>query len=254
MEPKDLRRGLERHRLTWFDVCEGWTLLTGNHMTVGIGKHEYQCHIVSLCVLVPHLRLGVYHCLVVGDVEVGGIDIRTRRAEVGIERQRLVELSRDVQPHVLRDAAIVGVEVLVVPLVTAVVTARAIVPTVVAAHGQHVFALFDIGCQVKATSHHTVFAETQMMSVQIEVSPLSNTFELDEYLTLYLFLCQKELLAIPTNGICQIDDVLSESLIAVEGIGESYPLPIFLPVSANKNITDMQSPIGIEIEFLSFKR
>ena len=93
-----------------------------------------------------------------------------------------------------------------------------------------------------------------MMSVQIEVSPLSNTFELDEYLTLYLFLCQKELLAIPTNGICQIDDVLSESLIAVEGIGESYPLPIFLPVSANRNITDMQSPIGIEIEFLSFKR
>ena len=62
------------------------------------------------------------HSLVVRNVEVGRIDIGARGAEVGVERQRLVETARHVQPHVLRYAAIVGIEVLVVPLVAAVVT------------------------------------------------------------------------------------------------------------------------------------
>ena len=85
-----------------------------------------------------------------------------------------------MQPDILGDTAIVGVEVLVVPLITAVILPRAIRPTVVTAHSQHILSFYYIRCQVEATGHHTVLAEAEMMAVQIEVSPLANTLKLDE--------------------------------------------------------------------------
>ena len=85
-----------------------------------------------------------------------------------------------MEPHILRNATVVGVKVLVVPLVATVVTARAVRPAIVAAHGQHVVTLLHIRCQVEAASHHPILAEAQVMTVQVEVSPLSNAFELDE--------------------------------------------------------------------------
>ena len=57
------------------------------------------------------------------NVEVRGIDIGTRGAEVRVEGQRLIDLVRDMKVDVLGYAAVVGIEVAVVPLVAAVVYA-----------------------------------------------------------------------------------------------------------------------------------
>ena len=59
-------------------------------------------------------------CLMARDIEVGGIDIGASSAKVGIEGQGLIELTRHMEPYILRQAAVVGIEVAVVPLVAAV--------------------------------------------------------------------------------------------------------------------------------------
>ena len=56
------------------------------------------------------------------------------------------------------------------------------------------------------------------MAVQVEVCPLAHTFKLNEHFALQVFLGQFEVLAIPTDGVGQIDDVLAESLVTVKGV------------------------------------
>ena len=154
------------------------------------------CHLVALsilyhygqeelplsCVLVLYLRLHVYGGLSSLDVEVSGIDVCARCPKVGVEWESLVEFVCNMQKDILRNASVVGVEVAVVPLVTAVVLARTIGPRVVASYGQHVVAFFDVRSQVKSTSHHAILAHAQMMPVEVEVCPLPHAFELDENL------------------------------------------------------------------------
>ena len=62
-----------------------------------------------------------------------------------------------MQVDIFGDAAVVGVEVAVVPLIAAVVDARTVLPAVVAAHGDDVLAFFYIRCKVEATGHDTIF-------------------------------------------------------------------------------------------------
>ena len=194
------------------------------------------------------------HRLASYDVVVGGIDICARRAQIGIERQRLIEFVCYMQINVLRNAAVVSIEVLVVPLITAVVTARTVRPAVVTTHGNHILSFFHIGSQVESECHHTVFTEAQVMPVQIDIRPLTYPLELDEYLTLHLFLRQQELLSIPTNGIRQINDILAERLITIEGIRQCLLLPTTIierSFYCLRIIANAQSPVGIEIKFLS---
>ena len=133
-------------------------------------------------VFVLHLRFGVNHGLLAGDVEVGGIDVRSRRTQIRKQRQCLIQAVCHVQKHVFRNAAIVGIEVTVVPLVAAVVLSRAVRPAVVAAYGQHVLAVLQVGCQVETTRHNAILAEAQMMAIQVEVCSLAHPLELNEEL------------------------------------------------------------------------
>ena len=77
----------------------------------------------GLGILVAYLRFGMNGGLVTRNIEVGCIDIGTCCAQVAIQRQGLVKLTGHVQIHVLGYAAIVGIKVTVVPLVTTVVLA-----------------------------------------------------------------------------------------------------------------------------------
>jgi hypothetical protein len=73
-----------------------------------------------------------------GQVEVGRVDVDAGGAESVEERKRLVEFFRDVETDVLGDAAVVGVEVFIVPLVATVGGFFAVVPGVVGADGEDV--------------------------------------------------------------------------------------------------------------------
>ena len=204
-------------------------------------------------VLVSHLRLSMYHSLASSHVEVGGIDIRARRAKVGIERQCLVEFACYVKPYVFGNTAVVGIEVPVVPLVTAVVLARTVGPAVVAAHSHYVVARLHIRCHVKAEGHHAVFAETEVTAIDIDVGTLPDALELDEYFALHCLSRKGERLTIPHDGVGQFDNITTESLAAVEGVGQRHTLPVTVVeggLDSFRHVTDMQAPVGIEVQFL----
>jgi len=69
-------------------------------------------------VVISHLRLGMNRHLFSGNVIVFAINIHTLGLEIRVQGQRLIQLVGHVQPHILGNAAIVGVEILVVPLVS----------------------------------------------------------------------------------------------------------------------------------------
>ena len=180
VESDDLRSSLQRRRLSWFEMGVVLTLLAGYQTSVGISQRKHQRYVMGLRVFVPDLRLCVDHGLAAGYVEVRRIDICARCPKIRIQGKRLIELIRHVQPYVLGDAAIVGIEVAIVPLVSAVVLARSISPAVVTTNSQHILTYYYIRCQVEATSHHSILAVAEVMSVQIEVCPLTYTLKLDE--------------------------------------------------------------------------
>ena len=61
-----------------------------------------------------------------------------------------------MQIDILGNAAIVSVKIAVIPLITAVILARAIRPTVITTNGQDIPTSFYIRCQVESTCHHTI--------------------------------------------------------------------------------------------------
>ena len=131
-----------------------------------------------------------------------------------------------MQPNILGNAAVVGIEITVVPLVAALVLARTVGPRIVAANGYRVLSFYNIRCKVEAAGHHAVLAIAQVMAVDIEIGTLADALELHENLSLQHIACGNELLPVPTDGVGQVDDILAEGLIAVEGIGQRHRLPL----------------------------
>ena len=226
----------------------------GREVVVCIDNLSKEPERTRFTVLIPDLRLDMNRSFVVGNVEIGGIDIGAGSTEIAVERQCLIELARHMQPYVLRDAAIVGIEIAIVPLVTALILTRLVGPAVVTAHGQHVVTFLDIWCQVEAAGHHAVLTEAEMHSVQIEVCPLSHALELDK---IFMRIFNPEMLPIPADGVRQIDDVLTESLIAVKGVWQCDLLPtavIEIWCRCGLTITHLQPPAAVEVQLLTLNR
>ena len=65
------------------------------------------------------------------------------------------------------------------------------------------------------------------MSIEIEISSLTNTFKLDEMFSVFrIVIFYLESLTIPYDCVGKINDVFFECLIAVEGIGKCHLLPL----------------------------
>ena len=175
--------------------------------------------------------------------------------DINFESVALKMLGSGYKADILGYAAIVSVEVAVVPLVTAVVLARAVCPAVVAAHGNDVLAFLDVWRKVKAACHHTVLTVAQMMAVEVEVGALAYALEL--YKVFLVGIRDIEELPVPYYRVGKVNDVLTESLVAVEGIGQGYLLPLAvvkLWLAGLCVITYMQSPCRVEVLFASVCR
>ena len=94
-----------------------------------------------------------------------------------------------------------------------------------------------------------------MMTIQVEVSPLAHTFEFDEvFFTSHFSTFHSEGLAVPADGVRQIYNVLTEGFVAIKGVWQRHLLPatvIKVRLHSLGTITYAQSPVGIEIKFLS---
>ena len=156
MQPLHFFRGLDNTRFPWLQGYESVTIETSYLITISIIYYNRQEESALFCVVVLHLTLHMNGSLVVSYVEVGGIDIGSRGAEVGIKRKCLIEQSGSVEPHILWNAAVVGVKVLVVPLEGRPRGTLMIVPTVVGTYCQYVLTLNDVRCQVEAKGHDSI--------------------------------------------------------------------------------------------------
>ena len=188
------------------------------------------------------------------NIEIGGINVGSGGSKITVERQGLVEFSGDMQPDILGNAAVVGIEIAVVPLVAALVLSRTVGPRIVAANGHRVLSFYYIRCKVEAAGHHAVLAIAQVMTVDIEIGSLTYTLELHEDLSLQHIACGNELLPVPADGVGQVDDILAESLVAVEGIGQRHPQPLTVVVAGVGGIGEIahaEAPLAVEIELLS---
>ena len=63
-----------------------------------------------------------------------------------------------------------------------------------------------------------------MMAVEVEVSTLPDALELDEALSINICVDLK-MLAIPDDGVGEVDNVAGEGFVFVEGMGKRHALP-----------------------------
>ena len=92
------------------------------------------------------------------------------------------------------------------------------------------------------------------MAVDIEIGTLTDTLELHKHLSLQHIVCGNELLPVPADGVGKVDDILAESLVAVEGIGQRHPQPLTVVVPGVGSLGEIahaEAPLAVEIELLS---
>ena len=246
------------YRLLYFYcTCFAWlyggkgALKQGDLFAIHIKHLGKEGKLTGLTILVAHLRFSMNGGLVTWNVEIGSIDIGTCGAQIAIQRQGLVKLVGNVQEHVLGYAAIVGIKVTVVPLVTTVVLARTVGPAVIATYGNGVAAFLDVRSEIETTGHHAILAKTKMLSVQIKIGALAHTFELNKHF-LVGNIRQLESFAIPTDGVGQVHNVFLKGLIAIKSIGQGNPCPTCIVEIGPRcllHIANSQSPTAVEILF-----
>ena len=69
-------------------------------------------------------------------------------------------------------------------------------------------------------------SRVESFAVDVDVGSLPDALELNEHLALHRFRRQGEHLAIPHDGVRQVDNILAEGLVTIKGIRQCDPLPI----------------------------
>ena len=231
--------------------CIPITIKVPNFLAVGIQYLGEEAEGAGLRVLILHLRLGVHRHLLACNIIISTINIGTCCLEIVVEWQGLVELVGDVEEHVLRDAAVVGVEVLVVPLVALSRGSFVIIPGIVNTYGDNVPPLNNIRCKVEAARHHAVLGESHLLTVEPDVGAEAHALKLDEILAVAHFL-NVEVLAVPHDGVGVVLDGNLEGLLLVEGSGQGYLLPsLVVEVGrlSSLEVAHFEQPTAVEVEF-----
>src|SRR5574344_1880619 len=105
-----------------------------------------------------------------------------------------------MQEYILGYSTIVGIKIFIIPLETLSGSSFTISPTVINSYSNDVITLFHIWCKVKATSHNTIFRNTQFLPVQPEIRTETNTFKFYEIFSVTNIL-YIEMLTIPHHSI-----------------------------------------------------
>ena len=224
MQAFDGRLGAERRRLPRGDG-DGIRLEMLQRRAVAVDERNGVDGRLRLTALIAHFGLRMQDGGALLYPDIGGIDIHAGGAQIAVEGERLVEPVRDMQPDVFRQAAVIGIEILVAPLVFHARGALGVVPVVVHAHGDYVGAWGDIGGQVEAEGHHAVLVLSDHLAVDVHVHALAGALEFDEDLLALRLLGQHEMLAVPHHRVGEVVDVHAEGFVFVESMGEGDFLP-----------------------------
>ena len=207
-----------------------------------------------LGILILYLRFSIYRYLLSCNIIVAAIDIGTRGLEIIVEWKGLIKLVGDVEEHILRNTAIVGIEVLVVPLEALTAGAFTIAPGVIYTYGDDVLTLFNIRCQVETACHHTILGISHFLAVEPDVGTEAHALELDEILAVAHFL-DLEVLAIPHDGVAEVFNGNLECLFLVESTRQRNLFPTGIRVVClfcSLEVAHLEQPSSIKIELCSF--
>ena len=199
-------------------------------LAVSIQNLGEEAERARLGILISYLRFSIHRYLLSRNIIVGTIDVGTRGLEIIVKRKGLIELDGDVEEHILRNTAIVGIEVLVVPLVALAGGAFTIAPGVIHAYCDDVFALYNIRCKVETACHHTILGIAYFLAIEPDVGTEAHALELDEILAVAHFL-DMEVLAIPHDGVAEVFDGNLERFFLVEGTRQRNLFPILVVVA-----------------------
>ena len=109
-----------------------------------------------------------------------------------------------MQPYIFRNASIIGIKILIAPLIFRTCCPFFIIPVIVDAKCYYIFlSILNVRSQVEADSHHAIFVQTDMMTIDIKIRPLTNSFELYKDLLIFTIARQTKMLPIPHNRIGQ---------------------------------------------------
>ena len=123
----------------------------------------------------------------------------------------------------LGQAAVVGVEVLVVPLVGTVVGVLllVVVPVVVGEHLEAVVAtVVDVGGEVEAEGHDAVLAHAYAVAVEPHGGRLAGSLKLDEHLLALGLAWQTEGLGVAHRVVGEVVDGYAVGIVFVERTGQ----------------------------------
>ena len=242
--------------------CLGFAWLQGisfaikmaHFLAVSVQNLGEEAERARLGILIPYLRFCIYRYLLSRNIIVAAIDIDTCGLEIIVERKSLVELVGDVEEHILWNTAIVGIEVLVVPLETLTAGALTIVPGVIHTYGYDVFTFYNIRCQVESACHHTILGISHFLAIEPDVGTIAHALELDEILAVAHFL-DMEVLAIPHDGVAEVFDGNLERFFLVEGTRQRNLFPtgiLVVCLFCSREVAHLEQPSSIEIELCSF--
>ena len=140
-----------------------------------------------------------------GHGDVRGINIDAGGLEILVERQGLVNLAGDVQPDVAVEAAVVGIEILGLPLEDGAGGFFGVVGDVGDLDGEDVFLVAEVNGvgDVDAAGRDAVFVFADGLAVHEESGGLPHAFELDEDLVALGAGGKLEVLAVRRRGPCR---------------------------------------------------
>ena len=171
----------------------------GPDSTAPIDDHGRQHHRGASARGILHLRLDRHVDALSGDVEVRAMHVDARSLQAVVQRQRLVDLAGDVQPHVPVDPAMVRVEVVGVPLEPCAGGPLAVGGPVVHLHGQYVLRVSEMDGvgDVQAVGGHAVLIESDLLAVEEDLAGLPHPLEFEEDLLAGKAGRKLEMLAVP---------------------------------------------------------
>ena len=242
--------------------CLGFAWLQGisfaikmaHFLAVSVQNLGEEAERARLGILIPYLRFCIHRYLLSCNIIIAAIDIDTCGLEIIVERKSLVEFVGDVEEHILWNTAIVGIEVLVVPLETLTAGALTIVPGVIHTYGYDVFTFYNIRCQVESACHHTILGISHFLAIEPDVGTEAHALKLDEILAVAHFL-DMEVLAIPHDGVAEVFDRNLERFFLVKGTRQRNLFPtgiLVVCLFCSREVAHLEQPSSIEIELCSF--
>src|ERR1017187_7872964 len=193
------------------------------------------------------------------NVEVAGVDIDALAFEAVIERKRLVDFPGHVQPNGAVDAAMIGVEVVNVPLEGRVGGALSVSGAVVEFDRQHVLLATELYLvrDVDAVGTDPVFRKANLLAVEKNIARLTHAFEFEEEIAPREASWKFEVLPIPWDSLVRatvasaVRDDGAERVDIVEAVRRRDGRPLRVVKGCGLGIVHViteKPPIEIEVD------